>query len=229
MAPAQLKKYYERFLEVDRDESGYINYEEFGLVLEEDDSDLLRALFDLFDLDCRGTLEIREFILGLAAHSGTQNAGGSGTSRDERLRFAYLLCDADAAAQSEDGGHGDGGHGGHHPRSPGGASRATGGTTSSGNEGTAGQQGGIGREDVYRILKSNFLAQQASHADLERRVIKVFRTCGIKERDIDKSRLSFEDLLGVSKKVSGLVYPAYALVEDAARGNVASAAAAGPG
>lgn len=159
VAPAMLKKYYERFLEVDRDESGSINYEEFCLVLEEDDSDVVRALFDIFDLDHSGTIEMKEFIVGLSAYCST-------TTKEERLKFAFMICDSE-------------------------------------------NTGYLGKADIGRILKANFLAQQASDKDIDRRVAKVFKSAGAKDE------ISFQEFIDVSKKVSGLVFPAYALMDEA--------------
>ena len=68
VGPAQLRILYERFSEVDKEDSGSINYEEFCLVLEKEDNDLRRTLFDLFDLDDSGTVEMKEFIIGLSAY-----------------------------------------------------------------------------------------------------------------------------------------------------------------
>ena len=39
-----------------------------ALVLEEEDNDLMRNLFDIFDLDDSGTLEMQEMIIGLSAY-----------------------------------------------------------------------------------------------------------------------------------------------------------------
>ena len=68
VGPQQLRVYYDRFQEVDKEDTGSINYEEFCLVLEEEDNDLMRNLFDIFDLDDSGTLEMQEMIIGLSAY-----------------------------------------------------------------------------------------------------------------------------------------------------------------
>lgn len=162
VTPSQLKKYYERFLEVDKDEVGSITYEEFCLVLEEDDSDLIRNLFDIFDLDGSGTIEMIEFIVGLSAYCIS-------TTKEERLKFAFMICD------SENTGH-------------------------------------LSKEDIARILKANFLAQQCSAQDVSRRVDKVFRLAGAKDT------ISFDEFMDVSKRVSGLIFPAYAMLEDTSLG-----------
>lgn len=88
VAPNELKRYYERFLEIDRDELGSITYNEFCLVLEEDDNDMIRALFDIFDMDGSGTVEMIEFIVGLSAYC-------SSTTKEERLKFAFMICDTE--------------------------------------------------------------------------------------------------------------------------------------
>ena len=92
VAPNQLKKYYERFIQIDRDGSGSITYEEFCLVLEDEDSELLRSLFDIFDLDGSGALEMIEFIVGLSSYC-------TGTTNEERMKFAFMICDSDQSGQ----------------------------------------------------------------------------------------------------------------------------------
>ncbi len=160
VAPNQLKKYYERFLEVDKEESGSISYDEFCLVLEEDDTELIRSLFDIFDLDGSGTVEMIEFIVGLSAYC-------TSTTKEERMKFAFMICDTE-------------------------------------------NTGFLDRENIGKILKANFLAQQSTSQDVNRRVDKIFRLANAKDR------ISCEQLLNVAKRVSGLVYPAYAMMEDAA-------------
>merc|ERR1719223_1379969 len=68
--------------------------------------------------------------------------------------------------------------------------------------------GYLGKEDIGNIIKANFLAQQCSLTDIQRRVDKIFAHAGA------KSRIAYKDLIDVAKRVTGLVYPAYALMED---------------
>ncbi|CAD7970471.1 unnamed protein product [Amoebophrya sp. A25] len=160
VAPNELKRYYERFLEIDRDELGSITYQEFCLVLEEDDNDMIRALFDIFDMDNSGTVEMVEFIVGLSAYC-------SSTTKEERLKFAFMICDGE-------------------------------------------NTGYLDRDSVGSILKANFLAQQSTGADIARRVDKVF-TLAKKGKN---QRISFPEFMDVAKRVQGLIYPAYAIIDD---------------
>ncbi|CAD7936360.1 unnamed protein product [Amoebophrya sp. A120] len=160
VAPNELKRYYERFLEIDRDELGSITYSEFCLVLEEDDNDMIRALFDIFDMDGSGTVEMVEFIVGLSAYC-------SSTTKEERLKFAFMICD------TENTGH-------------------------------------LGKEEIGQILKANFLAQQSSTQDINRRVDKVFTLA----KKAKSERITFAEFIDVAKRVQGLVYPAYAIMDD---------------
>merc|ERR1712070_290682 len=101
-------------------------------VLEEDDTELIRSLFEIFDLDGSGTVEMIEFIVGLSAYC-------TSTTKEDRMKFAFMICDTE-------------------------------------------NSGRLDKENIGKILTANFLAQQSTSQDVSRRVDKIFRIAGVKER-----------------------------------------------
>eukprot|EP00397_Hematodinium_sp_SG-2012_P030435 GEMP01032236.1.p1 GENE.GEMP01032236.1~~GEMP01032236.1.p1 ORF type:complete len:363 (+),score=53.23 GEMP01032236.1:28-1116(+) len=89
LKPHQLQRIYNQFKKIDRDQKGFIDYREFCLVLEQPDSVVMKRLFEMFDLDKSGTLELREFIVGLS--------NCTSSSREERVRFAFMMFDEDCS------------------------------------------------------------------------------------------------------------------------------------
>ena len=72
------------------------------------------------------------------------------------------------------------------------------------------QSGYLDKEMMGKILKAVFLAQQCSASDVIRRTRKIFSIAGV--RDF----ITYAQLMDVSKRVPGLVFPAYSLLETAA-------------
>jgi len=158
VAPDQLRRYYERFAAADKDGSGSVGYAEFCLVLESEENDLTKSLFNIFDQDGSGSVDLVEFIVGLAAYC-------TSASKEERLKFAFLICDS---------------------------------------WGT----GSLEKPDIAVIIRSNFLAQQTPLEEIQRRVDRIFKLSG------SRNVITFQKFLDVAKRVPGLVYPAYVMLED---------------
>jgi len=86
---SHLKHLYSKFAHVDRDGSGTIDFSEFCQVLQQEDSPLMKRLFQLFDKDGSGSIEVAEFMVGLSTFTTS--------SRDEKLKFAFLIFDEDSS------------------------------------------------------------------------------------------------------------------------------------
>merc|ERR1711924_405555 len=87
MKASEIKNIYARFVEVDEDGSGMINYSEFLRVLEKEDSPMMRRMFDMFDGDKSGEVSLKEFIVGISSY--TQAAP------KDKLKFAFMMFDED--------------------------------------------------------------------------------------------------------------------------------------
>lgn len=85
--PESIKAAYKRFQESDTDESGLIEYGEFCHILGVDASPAVEKLFQLFDGDRSGNIDIKEFMIGLSNFTGA--------SKEEKLKFAFSVFDED--------------------------------------------------------------------------------------------------------------------------------------
>jgi len=157
LKPQQLQKIYDRFRKIDQDNSGYIDYHEFCLVLEQQDTAMTKRLFEMFDADGSGTLELKEFIVGLCSYTSS--------SKEERLKFAFMMFDEDGS-------------------------------------------GFIERNELCKILKANFISQQVSDAEIEKRVDALLNVVGVGPH----GKLDFNEFLQVANTSPGIMFPAYALL-----------------
>ena len=87
LKPAEVKKIFGRFHELDKEKKGLLSYSNFLIAMQRSDSASSRRLFDLLDKDGNGELDLKEFILGLSQFTGA--------SRDDRVRFTFKLFDSD--------------------------------------------------------------------------------------------------------------------------------------
>lgn len=62
--PESIRKAYKRFQETDVDHSGLIDYTEFCEVLQVEPSPQSERLFQLFDRDRSGQIDVKEFMIG---------------------------------------------------------------------------------------------------------------------------------------------------------------------
>jgi len=88
--PNHIKKVYKRFQEIDVDGSGSIDREEFAAALEITDETIANRMFEVFDMDGSNSIELKEFIVVLSRYT-------SGTSKSEKLNFAFMMFDEDSS------------------------------------------------------------------------------------------------------------------------------------
>eukprot|EP00397_Hematodinium_sp_SG-2012_P038748 GEMP01042199.1.p1 GENE.GEMP01042199.1~~GEMP01042199.1.p1 ORF type:complete len:419 (+),score=92.37 GEMP01042199.1:66-1322(+) len=90
LRPTDLKKMYKRFMELDEDGSGEIDYLEFCSGMKSSkDSHVAQRIFSMFDIDGSNSISLREFIVGLSSFIKA--------SLQERQKFAFQLYDEDAS------------------------------------------------------------------------------------------------------------------------------------
>jgi serine/threonine-protein phosphatase 2B regulatory subunit len=89
LKPVYIKKLYKKFKQVDKDNSGTIDYSEFLQVMEEEDHPLMQRMFKLFDSDHSGRLELKEFIVGLSNYTSA--------AKTDKLKFAFMMFDEDGS------------------------------------------------------------------------------------------------------------------------------------
>merc|ERR1719235_2295741 len=89
LKPVYIKKLYKKFKQVDKDNSGTIDYSEFLQVMEEEDHPLMQRMFRLFDADNSGRLELKEFIVGLSNYTSA--------AKTDKLKFAFMMFDEDGS------------------------------------------------------------------------------------------------------------------------------------
>eukprot|EP00968_Pinguiococcus_pyrenoidosus_P021473 scaffold2801_cov266-Pinguiococcus_pyrenoidosus.AAC.2 len=85
--PESIKKAYKRFQQADKEHSGVVDYTEFCEVLTVDPSPQCEKLFQLFDYDKSGQIDVKEFLIALSNFSGA--------GKDDKLKFAFMLFDED--------------------------------------------------------------------------------------------------------------------------------------
>merc|ERR1719265_93932 len=95
LKPSQMKKIYKKFKEIDVDASGVIDYQEFCLVMDQEDNPLMKRMFAMFDRDGNGTIEVKEFMVGLSAFTTS--------SRQDKTKFAFMMFDEDGSGFLERG------------------------------------------------------------------------------------------------------------------------------
>lgn len=83
--PESIKKIYKRYQSFDKNMNGLINYNEFCDIFQVEASPIIEKLFGMFDKEKSGEIDIKEFLISLNNFSGA--------SKDERLRFAFLVFD----------------------------------------------------------------------------------------------------------------------------------------
>lgn len=85
--PESVKKAYKRFQATDKDGSGQIDYSEFCEVMQVDPSPQCERVFQLFDNEKTGRVDVREFMIALSNFSGAE--------KEEKLKFAFMVFDED--------------------------------------------------------------------------------------------------------------------------------------
>eukprot|EP00927_Polykrikos_kofoidii_P061962 TRINITY_DN56784_c0_g1_i1.p1 TRINITY_DN56784_c0_g1~~TRINITY_DN56784_c0_g1_i1.p1 ORF type:complete len:517 (+),score=104.44 TRINITY_DN56784_c0_g1_i1:80-1630(+) len=87
LKPEFIKRVYQRFVEIDTDDLGFITFEAFCLVLRKAQTPAMRQVFDVFDCDKMGELDLRQFVVGLSMFTFS--------SIQEKLKFAFMMFDED--------------------------------------------------------------------------------------------------------------------------------------
>jgi serine/threonine-protein phosphatase 2B regulatory subunit len=85
--PESIKKAYKRFQATSRDSSGMVDYTEFCEILQLDPSPQCESVFQLFDANKSGQVDIREFLISLVNFSDV--------GKDDKLKFAFMIFDED--------------------------------------------------------------------------------------------------------------------------------------
>jgi len=86
--PETIKKAYKRYQAAGgKDKSGLIDYTEFCEVLQVDPSAQAEKVFQLYDYDRAGQIDLKEFLISLANFSGA--------GKDDKLKFAFMIFDED--------------------------------------------------------------------------------------------------------------------------------------
>ncbi|CAM9811081.1 unnamed protein product [Heterosigma akashiwo] len=86
--PETIKKAYKRYQAADsKDKSGLVDYTEFCEILQVDPSPQAEKVFQMYDYDRAGQIDIKEFLISLANFSGA--------GKDDKLKFAFMIFDED--------------------------------------------------------------------------------------------------------------------------------------
>lgn len=89
LTPADVKLYYKKFKTADLDGNGYLDYDEFCTMMDKEPGQEMSRLFNVFDRDGGGTIDMKEFILGISMFS---NAAPS-----DKLKLSFSMYDEDAS------------------------------------------------------------------------------------------------------------------------------------
>lgn len=87
--PSMIKRIYKRFQDIDVNHSGAVDYDEFIMALEMEDTKLTQQMFNVFDMDGSGTIELKEFIVVLSRYTEASKA--------EKMKFAFMMFDEDGS------------------------------------------------------------------------------------------------------------------------------------
>lgn len=84
---SDIKRIFARLQQLDTKDRGTVNYPDFLVAMQREDSESSQRLFDLCDKDGTGEIDLREFILGLSQLTDA--------TREDRVKFAFKLYDKD--------------------------------------------------------------------------------------------------------------------------------------
>jgi len=85
LKPESIKRAHRRFLSVDTNNTGVIDYTEFCEILQVDPSPQCEDVFSKYDYRKAGLIDGKEILIALANFTGA--------GKDDKLRFAFLLFD----------------------------------------------------------------------------------------------------------------------------------------
>lgn len=91
----ELDRLRKRFQKIDKDNSGCIEKEEFMSIPGVKDNPLAMRIMDVLDLDRNGLLTFDEFINGLSIFISGGKTKRQGSTKNEKLMFAFKIFDID--------------------------------------------------------------------------------------------------------------------------------------
>lgn len=93
LTPEFIKTVYQRFVELDVDERGFISFQDFCFILRRAESEDMQRAFNIFDHAHIGELDLREFIVGISMYTSS--------STEEKLKFAFMMFDEEQCEEVE--------------------------------------------------------------------------------------------------------------------------------
>jgi len=85
LQPDIIKDIYQKCIQMDTQDSGFISFEAFCLVVDRPRTEAMKEAFDIFDVDVMGELDLRIFVVGLALYSMSAD--------EDKLRFIFMMFD----------------------------------------------------------------------------------------------------------------------------------------
>ncbi|CAK9089381.1 unnamed protein product [Durusdinium trenchii] len=85
ITPEFIRDVYQTFVEIDTKDTGFMSFEAFCKVFSKKPSPEMREIFDAFDADREGELDLRQFVIGLSTFAKT--------GLEEKVRFAFMMYD----------------------------------------------------------------------------------------------------------------------------------------
>jgi len=83
--PAFVKYIYQRFVEIDTQDRGFVSFSDFCSILNRSETPELKKAFDAFDFDHINELELRRFVVALSMYTTS--------AVEDRLKFAFMMYD----------------------------------------------------------------------------------------------------------------------------------------
>lgn len=80
-----IRDVYQTFVEIDTKETGFMSFEAFCKVFSQKPSEKMREVFDAFDAEREGELDLRQFVIGLSTFAKT--------NLETKVRFAFMMYD----------------------------------------------------------------------------------------------------------------------------------------
>eukprot|EP00929_Paragymnodinium_shiwhaense_P014788 TRINITY_DN122744_c0_g1_i1.p1 TRINITY_DN122744_c0_g1~~TRINITY_DN122744_c0_g1_i1.p1 ORF type:complete len:518 (-),score=100.90 TRINITY_DN122744_c0_g1_i1:201-1754(-) len=85
LKPDFIKQIYQRFIEIDTEEYGFVTFQAFCLCLKRAETSAMRKAFETFDFDHMGELDLRQFVVSMSMFTRSEAA--------DKLRFAFMMYD----------------------------------------------------------------------------------------------------------------------------------------
>jgi len=85
LKPEYIKQVYQRFVEIDTEDYGFVTFPAFCLSLRRAETSGMRKAFEIFDFDHMGELDLRQFVVSLSMFTRSEPG--------DKLRFAFMMYD----------------------------------------------------------------------------------------------------------------------------------------